>query len=75
MLEKLSLITTDIQVSNMEASEYVAYESDFDLKISMEITYDEVWDVIGCDDSNSPNSDEEVEEHKEVKPVAKFSEV
>ena len=75
LLEKLSLITSDIQVSNMEAGEYVAYELDFDLNNSMEITEDEVWDVIGCDDSNSPNSDEEGKEQIEVKPVVKFSEV
>ena len=75
MLEKLSLVNSDIQVSNMEVDEYEAYEFNFDFNNSMEVTQDEVWDVIGCDDSNSPNSDEEVEEHKEVKPVAKFSEV
>ena len=46
----------------MEAGEYVPYKFDFDLNNSMEITEDEVWDVIGCDDSNSPISDEEGEE-------------
>ena len=41
---------------------------------SMKITKDEVWDVIGCDDSNFPNSDDEGEEQIEVKQVVKFSE-
>ena len=40
----------------------------------MKITKDEVWDVIGCDDSNFPNSDDEGEEQIEVKQVVKFSE-
>ena len=44
------------------------------LNKSMKITEDEVWDVIGCDDSNSPNSDEEGEEQIEVKLIVKFSE-
>ena len=75
LLEKLSLITSDIQVSNMEASEYVAYEVNFDLNNSMETTKDEVWDVIGCDDLKSPNSYEEGEEQIKVEPIVKFSEV
>ena len=33
---------------------------------SQPFTKDEVWDVIGCDNSNSPNSDEEGEEQIEV---------
>ena len=41
---------------------------------SMQITKAEVWDVIGCDDLNSPNLDEEGEEQIEVKPFVKFSE-
>jgi hypothetical protein len=47
----------------MEVGEYVAYEFDFDINNSMEIAEDEVWDVIGCDDLDSPNSNEEGEEH------------
>ena len=42
---------------------------------SQPFTKDEVWDVIGCDNLNSPNSNEEGEEQIEVKPVVKFSEV
>ena len=41
----------------------------------MAITKHEVWDVIGCDDSNFPNPNEEGEEQIEVKPIVKFSEV
>ena len=59
----------------MEASEYVAYEVNFDLNNSMETTKDEVWDVIGCDDLKSPNSYEEGEEQIKVEPIVKFSEV
>ena len=42
MPKKLSLITIEIQVSNMEAGDYVVYGFDFDLNNSMEITKDEV---------------------------------
>ena len=42
---------------------------------SQPFTKDEVWDVIGCDNLNSPNSDEEGREQIEVKPVVKFIEV
>ena len=42
---------------------------------SQPLTKDEVWNVVGCDNSNSPNSDEEGEEQIEVKPVVQFSEI
>ena len=38
MLEKLSLVNSDIQVSNMEVDEYEAYEFNFDFNNSMEVT-------------------------------------
>ena len=34
-----------------------------------------MWDVIECDDSNFPNSNEEGKEQIKVKPVVKFNEV